>query len=64
MIPMGDDVTPRSRDIQGIIGITQITENTADRVSENNHLITDINGSIRIHKRANDSDAACCCCVV
>ena len=58
---MGDEVTPPSRDTQGII---EIMENTADKISKKMHLIADINRSIRIHKRANDSDAACCCCVV
>ena len=61
---MGDDVTPRSRDIQGIIEIVGIMENTADKMSEKMHLIADVNRSVCIHKCANDSDAACCCCCV
>ena len=64
IIPMGDEVTPRSRDIQGIIEIIGIMENTADKMSKQMHLIADIKRSIRIHKCADDSDAACCCCMV
>ena len=64
IIPMGDEGKPCSRDIQGIIRIIEIIENTADRMSKKTHLIADINRSIRFHKRANDPDAACCCCMV
>ena len=64
IIPMGDEVTPRSRDIQGIIEIMGIMEITADKISKKMHLSADINMSIRFHKRANDSNAACCCCIV
>ena len=61
IIPVGDEVTPRSRNIQGTI---RIIENKADKMSKQLHLIADTNRSIRIHKCANDSDTACCCCVV
>ena len=36
---MGGEVTPRSRGIQGIIGVMRITANTSEELCKKKHLI-------------------------